>query len=110
MPSIIASCGTDNQGASMNRALLAIVTAYLFSIPAHAQSVQVAGWNISTFAEGSAASGCTMAANYQDGTRVGIVMFRDHSWGLTLYNASWGLKKDTKVRVDAYVDNRPLTS
>lgn len=94
----------------MNRALLAIVTAYLFSIPAHAQSVHVAGWEVKPFAEGSAASGCSMAADYQDGTRVGIVMFNDHSWGLTLYNASWGLKTGTKVRVDAYVDNRLLTS
>lgn len=94
----------------MNRTSLALVTACLYSISAQAQSVNVAGWDVGRFVEGNAAAGCMMTADYQGGTRVGIVMFRDYSWGLTLHNASWGLAKGSKVRVEAYVDTRPLTS
>lgn len=93
----------------MKRTALAIA-ACLFSIPAQAQSINVAGWDVAPIAEGSAGSGCMMAADYDGGTRVGLVMFRDYSWGITLYNASWRLTEGSKVKVEAYVDNRPLAS
>lgn len=94
----------------MNRTSLAIVAACLCSISAYGQSVNVAGWDVAPVAEGTASSGCMMAADYEGGTRVGLVMFRDYSWGITLHNPKWGLAKGSKVKVEAYVDNRPLAS
>lgn len=87
------------------RSILAAVS-MSFLLGSHAFAYDVNGWQISRFPEGKPATGCLMGANYQDGTRLSIIVFKDYSWGLALSNNTWTLRKDGSTDVAAYVDNR----
>jgi hypothetical protein len=92
--------------------LFRVIGALLFSATAAMayDRVSVEGWEITYFPESGTPTGCIMGADFQDGTRVSIVLTAQYEWALGLGNNRWNLTKDAVTDVAAYVDGQFIAS
>ena len=84
-----------------------IVLFLLIGIPA-SQALQVEGWNITEHKKDGQLDSCSMEADFEDGTRVGLIVGANYTWGLLFYNPSWQIKKGQMISARAYTDNNLL--
>jgi hypothetical protein len=97
------------RGDAMRR-LLACTALLIASAPAClAYHANVEGWELRYFSE-NAPTGCIMGADFQDGTRLSIIVTTKYEWALGLWNKSWKLTKDGTTDVAAYVDRQFIAS
>jgi hypothetical protein len=93
------------------RLFLAITALLLASvIPVSAYTVDVGAWQIRYFVPDRVATGCIMGGNYQDGTRLSVVVSKGYEWGLGLSNLKWNLQKGGTTDVAVYVDRQFIAS
>jgi hypothetical protein len=76
--------------------------------PQAALSYDVAGWKVTVFPSSGPSDGCVMQSDFDDGSRVGIIMLKNYNWALGLSNPKWGLKPEERISTAAFVDGRPI--
>lgn len=88
----------------MRKSLVGIALAFVyvgFGGPAYA--IEVEGWEIKRHV-GDNLDGCTMSAEFQNGTTIGIAINHGYEWGLIFSNRSWALRKGSITHAALLVD------
>ena len=80
----------------------------LLSCSAYAANVE--GWEVNYFPDNKAPSGCIMTGDFQDGSRLSVLVSKSYEWGLGFANAKWHLQKGASTMMAAYIDGKLVVS
>jgi hypothetical protein len=93
----------------MRKRILSVLLPFILGSGA-AHAYDVSGWDVQPVAVDGKFIGCSMAADYDRGTRAGLMVIPREGWVITLTNRDWNLQKGYTTPANVIVDGRTVAS
>lgn len=90
--------------------LRALLFGLVIFAPFECAAEQYGNWFIGTLQGKGQKTGCHMLADYNQGVRLGVVVFKNYAWALSLEHDSWKMKEGQLVEMAAFVDGNMVAT